>query len=151
MSTPVNKGTNSNLLSGINSLSQLVAMLAPYFLPASLGTAPGAKGSSGGRTTVLTTASGNYVASLNGKVGAIVLPPPPPVQVATGTLIAGAYVWTFAAPFVSAPVVFAFPIGVPAAGALLYASAPTNAAVTITSTNAGDVRVLQLLAVGNPN
>lgn len=134
-------------LSKITNIQQLATLLAPYFLSSSLGTAPGAQGGSGGRTTVLTTAS-KYVQSLNGATGLVTIPP---VQVKQAALIAGSYPWTFATPFASAPVVFAFPIGAPTAGTTLYASAPSATAVTITSTNGSDVRVLELLAIGNPS
>ena len=146
MSNAQAPGVTSLDLSKVKSVQQLATLLAPFFLPSSLGTAPLAQGTSGGRTTVLTTAS-QYVQSLNGKTGAVTIPP---VQVKQAALVAGAYLWTFATPFVSAPVVFAFPVGAPTAGTTLYASAPSATAVTITSTNAGDVRVIQLLAVGNP-
>ena len=141
-------GAQSLDLSQAKSVAQLAQLLQPYFLSSSLGTAPLAQGTSGNRTTVLTTASNNYVASLNGKVGALTAPP---VQVTTQPLIAGALTWTYATAFVSAPIILALPIGVPAAGALLYANAPSNTAVTITSTNGSDTRTIMLLAYGNPS
>lgn len=142
-------GVTSLDLSQVRSVDQLAQLLAPFFLSSSLGTAPNAQGGTGNRVTVLTTQS-KYAKTVNGLSGSVVISQP---FLATHALVAGSYAWNYAAAgFQAAPVVLAFPVGVPAAGALLYlAGSPTATAATIQSSNAGDVRVLQLAAFPNPN
>jgi hypothetical protein len=151
MSAPKNlpPGASSLDLSQIKSVQQLAQLLAPYFLSSSLGTAPLAQGTSGNRNVVLTSKS-DYVQSFNGQTGAVTSPPTDAAQVA---LVAGSYAWTFATKFTNPPLVFAFPVGAPpSAGTTLYAAAnPTNTGVTINSTDATDVRTLELYAFGNPS
>jgi len=143
-------GRTSLDLSQIKSIDQLAQLLAPYFLSSSLGTAPGAQGGSGGRTTVLTTAS-TYTRSVNGFSGAVLIPQPFLLQAA---FIAGSYTFNYAAAgFKVAPIVIALPIGSPpSAGTSWYLNgAPTATTAVLKSTDGTDARTLELAAYPNPN
>ncbi len=150
MRTTRTPGAHSLDLSKITSVDQLAQLLAPFFLSSSLGTAPNAQGTSGNRVTVLTTQS-QYARTVNRQSGNVVLPQP---FLAAHALVAGTYAWSYAAAnFQVAPIVFFAPVGAPpSAGTTLYlAGAPSATTATITSTDATDVRVVQLAAFPNPN
>jgi hypothetical protein len=122
---------NSGKKIGDLSVSQLVKVLEPHFLAVSLGTAPNAQGTAGGRTTALTTAT---------------------VQVKLASLVSGIYVWRFDTPYVNPPIVVAMPVGAGITDSRLFlAEEVTKFAAKIKSHDASDVRIIHLLAVGNPN
>jgi hypothetical protein len=120
-----------NDLARYSSVQQLATAMQPYFLSSSLGTAPGAKGSNGNRTTVLTSQS---------------------QQTIVGNLVAGVFPWKFSPAFKSVPIVNVTPIGAPpSAGTTLYISSVSATGVTITSTSGSDARSLHLTAFANPS
>jgi hypothetical protein len=122
---------NSGKKIGDLSASQLIKVLEPYFLATSLGSAPGALGSAGGRTTNLTTAN---------------------VQVRLASLVSGLYVWRFAPAFNFPPVISVLPVGAGAADSRLYlAEKVTQFAAKIASHDATDVRIIHLIAIANPS
>lgn len=122
-----------------DNLPELVNRLAPYFASTSLAQPPGASLTNTGNRTVALTNRNNASSQR--------------IQdTTTIALVAGSLTWNFSAGFQNAPVVFAFPVGVPpSAGTSLYVSGSvaTNA-VVIKSTDATDTRLVMLLAVANP-
>jgi hypothetical protein len=113
------------------SISQIISLLQPYFLSTSLGTAPNAQGTAGGRTTALTTAT---------------------VQVKLASLVSGIYVWRFDTPYVNPPIVVAMPVGAGITDSRLFlAEAVTQFAAKIKSHDTADQRIIHLIAVGNPS
>jgi hypothetical protein len=113
------------------SVSQLIKVLEPHFLATSLGSAPGALGSAGGRATNLTTDT---------------------VQVLLASLVNGVYVWRFSNPYNNPPIISVLPVGAGAVDSRLYlAETVTKFAAKIASHDATDRRVIHLIAIGAPN
>jgi hypothetical protein len=113
------------------TVSQLVKLLEPSFLATSLGMAPNAQGSAGGRTTAITSAV---------------------LQGTIASLVAGSYTWRFPIPYVNPPIISVLPVGAGAVDSRLFLAEPTSQfAAKISSHNAGDNRVIHIIALGHPN
>ncbi len=122
---------NSGKKIGDLSVSQLIKVLEPHFLATSLGSAPGALGSAGGRTVNLTTTT---------------------ARVLLASLVSGVFVWRFSPPFNFPPIISVLPVGAGAADSRLYlAERVTQFAAKIASHDATDVRVIHLIAIANPS
>lgn len=67
------------------------------------------------------------------------------------TLAAGTVTWNFSPAFSSAPVCTATPEGAPSGSAIVYIQTLTASGIIVTSTNAADTRVVDVICIGNPN
>jgi hypothetical protein len=111
--------------------------LQPYFLSSSVFQPPGANVTQTGNRTVAITNKSQGTVSV------------PVVQVAVIALAAGTLTWTFTTPFQSVPVVTATPQG--AGAGIMEVSSISNTSVIVSSSSGTDTRLVQLIAVGNPN
>jgi hypothetical protein len=147
-------GGLSGVAGGVLSVPHLRQLLDHVYLPASLSTPPGSKGS-GNRGVVVKTTS-PYVKTVNGQSGEINLSTPT-IQVAILSLAGGTVTWTFTEAFNYVPIVpqpgaIGAPPVLSSEPAVLYISgSPTTTAVVINSTVATDTRQIMCIAVGNPS
>ena len=120
-------------VAGFQGIQQVAKLLRSYFLPASLGTPPGAQGNQGNRTIVHTSKT---------------------VQQTAQALVGGQLKWRFDSPFQKPPIISHIAEGAPGSGTpviYIVKGSLTTKSVGIASTDSGDTRLVHLTASVPPS